>query len=418
MTPRSLARFGRCSFFLATVASFALRGETEAELAARAAALHARVFTIDTHLDTPTLSLRRTGWDIAQRHAAATDFSQVDFPRMREGGLKAAVMVVYVDQGPRTPAGFAAVRDNALRSFLRVHGVAQRLSSECGLALTADDGPRLAAASRHALYLSIENGYAIGRDLTLLKTYHDLGARFFGFVHNGNNDLADSSQPEKGPEWNGLSPLGREAVRECNRLGLVIDGSHAADATVRQLIAESQTPIILTHSACKAIRDHPRNVDDRLMRELAAGGGVIQITAVPLFLKTLPPDPEMEKASARSMARAAGRQLSDEAAVELRIERYRLRSGRPPAPVALDDFLEHLFHAINVVGADHVGIGSDMDGGGGVIGLEDVAQFPKITLALLKRGMAETDVEKIWGGNARRLLRAAEEHARKMRAGQ
>ncbi|MBM3855802.1 MAG: membrane dipeptidase, partial [Verrucomicrobia bacterium] len=226
------------------------------------------------------------------------------------------------------------------------------------------------------------------------------------------------SQPEKGPEWNGLSPLGREAVRECNRLGLVIDGSHAADATVRQLIAESQTPIILTHSACKAIRDHPRNVDDGLMRELATRGGVIQVTAVPLFLRTLPPDPETEKASARAMARAAGRHLSDAAAVELRLERYRLRARKPPPPVGLDDFLEHLFHAIKVVGTDHVGIGSDMDGGGGVIGFEDVAQCSKITLALLKRGMAEADVEKIWGGNARRLLRIAEEHAQKARAAQ
>ena len=181
--------------FVLHLLTVVVHAETEAELAARAAALHARIFTIDTHIDTPTLSLRRPGWDISQRHEWTTDFSQCDFPRMVEGGLKAGVFAVYVDQGPRTPAGYAAVRDNALRTFFRVHAVAERFPKDCGLALTADDGPRLMAVGKRALYLSIENGYAIGKDLTLIKTYHDLGARFFGFVHNLNNDLGDSAQP-------------------------------------------------------------------------------------------------------------------------------------------------------------------------------------------------------------------------------
>ncbi len=389
-----------------------LRAETGAELAVRAAALHARIFTIDTHLDTPTLSLRRTGWDISQRHVQAVDFSQCDFPRMRDGGLKAGVFVVYVDQGARTPAAFAAIRDNALRSFLRVHAVAERFPDQCGLALTADDGPRLMAAGKRAIYLSIENGYAIGKDLTLLKTYHELGARFFGFVHNGNNDLGDSSQPETGPEWNGLSPLGREAVKECNRLGLVIDGSHAADETVRQLVAASQTPIILTHSGCKAICDHKRNVDDNLMRELAARGGVIQMNTVSQFLVTTPPNPELARAEVRRLARSAGANQTDAEAAEAAVGRYRLRAEMNTGRATLDDFLKHLFHAIEVAGADHVGIGADMDGGGGVVGLEDVSHYPKITLALLRRGLSEADVEKIWGGNTLRVLRAAEARAK------
>jgi membrane dipeptidase len=395
----------------------AARAETDAELAARAAALHARIFTVDTHIDTPTLSLRRPGWDISQRHVQATDFSQVDFPRMREGGLKAGVFAVYVDQGPRTPAGYAAVRDNALRSFLRVHAVAERFPEQCGLALTADDGPRLMAAGKRALYLSIENGYAIGKDLTLLKTYRDLGARFFGFVHNGNNDLADSSQPgTAGPEWGGLSPLGADAVKECNRLGLVIDGSHAADTTVRQLLAQSQTPIMLTHSGCAAIRKHARNVTDELLRELAAHGGVIQVNMVSLFLINAPPNPELEAAQARLAARTAGRDLTDAESAEAAVARYRLRAEKIKVRATIDDFLKHLFHAIEVAGADHVGIGADLDGGGGVTGIEDVSHYPKITLALLKRGLSESDVEKIWGGNTLRVLRAAEAMAIKLQA--
>src|SRR4051812_46191568 len=160
-----------------------LWAEPKAELAARAAALHERIFTIDTHLDTPTYSLLWPDWDIAQRHEMRSDASFCDLPRMREGGLKAAVFAVYLEQGPLTPAGYAAVRDRALRTFVRVREMTTRYADQCALALSADDGVRIAASGRRAIFLSIENGYAIGQDLTLLKTYHELGARFFGVVH-------------------------------------------------------------------------------------------------------------------------------------------------------------------------------------------------------------------------------------------
>lgn len=408
----------RLAWILLLSASFARAAEAESEFAARAAALQARIFTIDTHLDTPTLSLRRPGWDITARHAQRTDYSQCDFPRMRDGGLKAAVFAVYLDQGPRTPDGYASARDNALRTFLRIHALAERYPDQCGLALTADDGPRLFASGKIALYLSIENGYAIGRDLSLLETYRELGARFFGFVHNGNNDLADSAQPDaKGPEWGGLSPLGREAVTSCNRLGLVIDASHAAETTTRQLIALSQTPVILTHSACAAVHPHKRNVSDEVLRELAAKGGVIQVNTVWSFLVPEPADQaatDITAAKKQLTAKYSGRALTDEEIAEVSIENRRITQRfRPVPPATLDDYLKHLFHAIDVAGVDHVGIGGDMDGGGGVGGLEDVAQYPKITLALLRHGLSEADVEKIWGGNTRRMLRAAEEFAAK-----
>ncbi len=389
-----------------------LRAETEAELTARANALHARIFSIDTHLDTPNLSLARPGWDIRERHDLQTDGSQVDFPRMRDGGLKAGVFVVFVPQGPRTPEGYAATRDMALRNFVRAHAVAARYPDDCGLAFAAADGPRLMAAGKTALYLSIENGYAIGRDLTLLKTYHELGARFFGIAHNGHTDLADASMDPKPAEWGGVSPLGREAIAECNRLGLVLDGSHASDDATRQLIALSKTPVILTHSSCKAICDHKRNVDDGLLRELAARGGVIQMNTVSRFLVATPPNPELDGAMAKLVTRAAARGVTDAELAEVTLEMYRLRRQLTKPRATFDDFLRHLFHALDVAGADHVGIGADMDGGGGIIGLEDVTAYPKITLALLKRGVSEADVTKIWGGNTLRLLRLAEEYAK------
>jgi membrane dipeptidase len=213
---------------LALARTAALGADTEAELAARAAALHARLFTIDTHLDTPTLSLRRPGWDITQRHEKQTDVSQCDFPRMVDGGLKAGVFAVFVNQGPRTPAGYAAVRDNALRSILRMHAVANRFPDQCGLALTAADGPRLMAGGKRALYLSIENGYAIGRDLTLLKTFHDLGVRIFGFVHNGNNAPATPRSPAR------AAPSGTASARSAS--------GPRRNATASALSSTARTP--------------------------------------------------------------------------------------------------------------------------------------------------------------------------------
>jgi membrane dipeptidase len=408
----------RLAFALGLILTAVLRAETEAELAARAAALHARIFTIDTHLDTPTYSLLWPGWDIAQRHDMREDASFCDFPRMREGGLKAAVFAVYLEQGPLTLAGYAAVRDRTLRTFVRVHEMAARLPGECALALSADDGVRIAESGRRAIFLSIENGYAIGKDLTLVKTYHQLGARFFGVVHNGSNDLADSSQPDRikplGPVWNGLSPLSREVVAECNRLGLVLDGSHASDATVRQLLELSRTPVMLTHSACRALYDHPRNASDDLLRAIAQQGGVVQINTVSEFFHKLPPDPAYNAARQENTAKWAGRTSDVDIALASR-ERARLRWKFAERNAKFEQYVEHILHAVKIMGADHVGIGSDFDGGGGLNGLEDVSDYPKITLALLKAGLSEEDIAKIWGGNTLRVLRAAEEFARNSR---
>jgi membrane dipeptidase len=234
-------------------------------------------------------------------------------------------------------------------------------------------------------------------------------------VHNGNNDLADSSQPERvkprNHDWNGLSPLGREAVAECNRLGLVLDGSHASDETVRQLLELSRTPVILTHSACRAVFDHPRNASDDLLRAIARQGGVVQVNTVGEFFRKLPVDPAYNAAKQELTTKWTGRNSDVDVAQGSR-ERARLRWKWPDRNATLEMYIEHLLHAVKIAGADHVGVGSDFDGGGGVIGLEDVSDYPKITRALLKAGLSEEDVAKIWGGNTLRVLRAAEAFAK------
>jgi membrane dipeptidase len=335
---------------------------------------------------------------------------------MRDGGLKAAVFAVFLPQGPLTPAGYATVRDATLRGLMRVREMTARHADDCALAISAADAERIAQTGRRAILLSIENGYAIGRDLTLLQTYLDLGVRILGLVHNGHNDLGDSAQPEKvkNPDWGGLSPLGREAVAECNRLGIVIDGSHASDETVRQLLVLSRTPLMLTHSLCRALHDHRRNVTDDLLRAVARQGGVVQLTMVSQFLRKASEDPEFNAAQQAHWAKWAGRTSEVDVALAQR-EGSQMRWSFPGRLATLEQFIEHVVHAVKIAGPDHVGIGSDFDGGGGLVGLEDVSEYPKITHALLKRGFSEADIAKIWGGNTLRVLRAAEEHAKSVR---
>lgn len=242
-------------------------------------ALHERLLVLDTHLDT-ALNLSRPGWSILDRHDYDSDLSQVDYPRMVEGGLDGGFWVIYTGQGPRTPEGLQAARDSALITTSRLREMVARHADRFELALTAEDARRIEKAGKRVVYLSMENGYPIGKDVSLLQTFYRLGVRMFGPVHFLNNDLADSATDPNGPEWHGLSPLGKQVVAEANRLGIVLDASHASDEVLDQLIELSRTPIVLSHSGCRAIADHPRNIDDGRLRKLAAAGGVIQINSI------------------------------------------------------------------------------------------------------------------------------------------
>src|SRR5690606_12631149 len=317
--------------------------------------------------------------------------------------------VIYTPQGPRTMEGSQAARDSALMTALRIREMVARHADRFELALTADDAQRIEKAGKRVVYMSMENGYPIGKDLSLLQTFYRLGVRMFGPVHFANNDLGDSATDAKGPEWHGLSPLGKEVVAEANRLGIVLDASHASDDVLDQLIELSQTPIVLSHSACKALTDHPRNVDDERLRKLAAAGGVIQINSV--YITPAYKNAEHEKEVAALEARY-GRMytLPAEKVAEFARERRAIDAKYGVPRATFDDFLRHLLHALKVVGPDHVGIGADWDGGGGVEGMNDVAALPRITEALLAAGYSEQDLAKIWGGNVLRVLRSAEEH--------
>ena len=365
--------------------------------------LHERILTLDTHLDTPVLFERR-GWDFNLWHEYDWDGSQVDLPRMEAGGLDGGFFVIYTPHGPLTPQGYAKARDDALIRARHIQRVVAENKDKLAFATTADDAARLHREGKRIVYQSIENSYPLGTDLSLLATFYRMGVRMAGPVHNGTNQFADSSRDK--PRWNGLSPLGRQWVAEMNRLGMVIDGSHSSDSALEQMIALSRTPVILSHSGPKAIFDHPRNIGDDLMRKLARSGGVMQMNT--LFLLPSPSVPGSDEIDKRQEQWEA---LTPAQRQKLVADKSALDARSPRALASTDLFMRSLLHAIKVMGVDHVGLGADWDGGGGLSDMKDIVGLPAITARLRKEGYSEADIEKIWSGNTLRLLRQAERHA-------
>lgn len=376
----------------------------------KVAQLHQKLLTLDSHLDTPA-SLDLPGWSIDEEHGVHLDYTQVDLPRMKKGGLDGGFWAIYTSQGPLTVEGFRKARDFALLRGVSIREMVAADPASFALALEAKDAAPIAAAGKRVVYMSIENAYPLGEDVSLLQTFYDMGVRVVGFAHFAHNQFADSStDPSKKPRYGGLSPLGKQLLSEMNRLGVVPDASHSSDQVLDDLLALSTTPVLLTHSGCKAVYDHPRNIDDAHLKALAAKGGVIQMNAFGTYLKASKPNPERQKAMGALFASMReGAKMSAEKRAELLAKRQEIDRLYPDTDRAtFDDFMAHMLHALKVVGPDHVGIGADWDGGGGVVGMEDVLDLPKITEALLKAGYSEADVAKIWSGNVLRVLAAAE----------
>jgi membrane dipeptidase len=369
---------------------------------AKTRALHESLLTLDTHLDTPML-FGVTGWDFQQAHRVEDDGSQLDYPRMVKGGLDGGFFATYIPQGPLTDAGRATARDAALLRLQEIHQMVAANPSRFELAYTPDDARRIAASKKRIVFLSMENGYPLGQDLSLLTTFYALGVRLSGPVHFLNNDLGDSSTDPGGPKWHGLSPLGREYVKAANRLGILLDASHASDEVLDQMLELSTAPIILSHSGTRAVFDHPRGLDDEHLRRLAAKGGVIQIYAYSDYFVPNPHPPEREAAIAALRRKYAG-QRSREKLQAQAAEQAAIDAKYPIPHGSFDDFIAHLEHAVKIAGVEHVGIGLDFDGGGGVTGLKDATDYPKITARLLKDGLTKDDLAKIWSGNALRVL--------------
>lgn len=347
---------------------------SEADLYKKAKEIHQRIISIDSHTDTPMYF--RYGVDIGKdnqvikvkpadlgvtNEAAYVNYRvKVDVPKMTAGLLDAAVMVAYIPQGSLT----AAASDKAVKqSFSTLNTLLEQIErnrQQVGQARTPEDIKRLKAENKRAILLGLENGYGIGTDLNNLQRLADLGVVYITLSHNGDNAICDAAVKSK-QTHHGLSDFGKEVVREMNRLGILIDISHTSEKTSFDVLELSQHPIIASHSSVKAISDHPRNLSDKLIKAIADKGGVIQIGLYKYFIN---------------------------------------KAGRADVKKAVD----HIDHIVHLTGIDHVGIGSDFDGGGELIGLKDVTEIIQITIELLRRGYTEEAIAKIWGGNFMRVM--------------
>ena len=346
--------------------------ETEEQLVARAQAIHDRVITLDTHADINTQN-----FTIETNYTQDLD-TQVNLPKMFNGGLDAAFFIVYTAQGEINPDGYAAAYANAIDKFTAIHRLAEEIApDQIELAYTSDDVRRIAAAGKKVALIGIENAYPVGPDLSNIEKFYDLGGRYMSLAHNGHNQFSDSQTGERdGIYWHrGLSEMGRFAIREMNRLGIMVDISHPSRDSIMQTLELSRAPVIASHSSVRALTNHSRNLDDEMLLALKENGGVVQTVAFGSYVNEL-----------RRAHWAAGGDFAD----------------APSATVA--DFVDHIDYLVNLIGIDHVGISSDFDGGGGLVGWNDASETFNVTLELVRRGYTESEIEQMWSGNLLRVL--------------
>lgn len=364
-----------------------------------AASLHDRLLTLDTHLDTP-MFFGNPHWKFGERGEFATNIAQVDLGRM-DAALDGGMFVIYTSAGPVTAQGFAAARAHAFERLAQIERRIADHPDRIQLVTTADQAIAADKAGKRFAFISIENSYPIGEDFSLLGEFYRRGVRMASPVHSKDNQFADSATGDA--TWRGLSPLGKQWVAEMNRLGMVIDGSHASDLAFDQMLALSKTPLILSHSGPKANWDHPRNIDDDRIRKLAAAGGAICMNSV--FLTKLNYTDQRLKVQ-DEMANFAT--LPAQEVARLTAETRRLDESEPVQDTDFESFMRGLLHLLKVAGPDHVCMGADWDGGGGVRGFEDITTLPKVTGRLVAAGYSEADIAKIWSGNVLRLMRVAD----------
>ncbi|MDP4282158.1 MAG: dipeptidase [Bacteroidota bacterium] len=385
--------------FIPAVVTF---GSKESRIEKKVRRVHEHVITIDSHTDTP-LRLSSKGFDIRQRHDPVKDHSKIDFPRMKEGGLDAAFFAVFVSQGKRTPAANEKAEDRAIALFDTIHKVVARCSDIAGLAMTSADARALKKQGKTAVFIGMENGYPIGKDIDLVNVYHELGARYITLCHTKNNDLCDSSTDTT--EHNGLSEFGKNVVLYMNRLGMMVDVSHISDKSFYDVLAITHSPVIASHSCARAICNNPRNMDDKMLKAIARNGGVIQMCILSDYVKTPAPNPKRDSAGKAFQRKyPAFENLSEEEMKKCREEWNVIDEKYPEKLATVSDVADHIDHIVKVAGIRHVGIGTDFDGGGGVEGCFDVSQMDNITRELLSRGYTVSQLRKIWGGNLMRVM--------------
>ncbi len=425
-----------------SAADSAPEGETEEQLVERARGIHERVITLDTHDDINVANFT------PERNYTMDLPNQVTIPKMVAGGLDVTWLIVYVGQGPLTDEGYAAAHQSAMDKFNAIHWLADEYApDQIEIGYTSDDVRRIVASGKKVAMIGIENAYQVGLDLDNIRKFAELGGRYMSLAHNGHSQFSDSNTGERDDVWlhNGLSDLGRQAIAEMNRWGIMIDISHPSKAAIMEMFELSEAPIMASHSSARALNEGvSRNLDDEQLMALRDNGGVVQTVAFSSYLNA-------EKNSAHNQALADLRSRVDG---EMEFER-RGRGGRgggggqPPMtdeeraeymarlavvdsvvdsrraaevdavapPVGVSDFADHIDYLVDLIGLEHVGISSDFDGGGGVEGWDDASETFNVTLELVRRGYTEDEIGMLWSGNLLRVLDEVQAVAERIQAG-
>ena len=397
------------------------KSEKTESLEEKAQRIHDAVITIDTHDD---INVQNFTDSINYTQRLET---QINLPKMEEGGLDAVFLIVYTGQDTLTTEGYAKASENAMAKFEAIHRLCEEIApDQIELALNSDDVRRIVASGKKVAMIGVENAYPIGEDLSKIEEYQKRGALYMSLSHNGHSQFSDSNTGERDSVWlhNGLSELGKKAVAEMNRVGIMMDVSHPSKEAMKQMIALTKAPIIASHSSARALCNHSRNLDDEQLMLMKENGGVVQTVAFSSYLNTEKHEArsaymtEVYKKVADSLGvawyeRSQFSSLTDAQREEF-FANYRkvmnigeewaeTDASAPPA-VNVSDFVDHIDYMVKLIGIDHVGISSDFDGGGGIEGWSDASETFNVTLELVKRGYTEEEIAKLWGGNLLRVL--------------
>ncbi|AUC83914.1 peptidase M19 [Polaribacter sp. ALD11] len=401
----------------------------EVDVMSKAKEIHKRVMTLDTHVD-----INVNNFTDSINYTQKLD-NQVNLPNMEEGGLDVAFFIVYTGQGDLTEEGYNKAYKNAMSKFEAIHKLTKEIAPErIGLAVNSAEARAIYASGKKVAMIGVENAYPLGTDISRVKQFHDLGARYMSLSHNGHSQFCDSNTGEKDSIWlhNGVSELGKEVIKEMNKWGIMIDVSHPSKKSMKDMIALSKAPIIASHSSARALCNHSRNLDDEQLQWMKENGGVVQAVAFSSYVNT-----EKHNAYNDELQKVMKR-LANEQNLELHarweignlegaeqataIEVYKKLSKEAKtkiktsdfSPVAVTDFVDHIDYLVKKMGIDHVGISSDFDGGGGIEGWNDASETLNVTVELVKRGYTEAQIAQLWNGNLLRVLDEVEKIAKEI----
>jgi len=387
----------------------------------KAKKIHKEAITIDTHND-----INVDNFTDNKNYTMDLD-TQVNLPKMDEGGMDVTWLIVYTDQKELDVEGYKVAYDNAISKFKAIHRLTDEIAPDkIGLATNSEEVRKLVKQGKKVAMIGVENAYPIGKDLSRIKEFYDRGARYMSLSHNGHSQFSDSNTGEENDEWlyNGLSELGKEAIVEMNKYGMMIDVSHPSKEAIKDMFELSKAPLIASHSSARALCDHSRNLDDELLGLFKKHGGVVQTVAFSSYLNTEKDEAygeasrviyeqKADEMKIKIVPRDTVRNFSEEKRTAYYNEISKIKSAAKPEidklketviPVNVSDFVDHIDYLVEKIGIDHVGISSDFDGGGGIEGWSDVSETLNVTVELVKRGYTDEEIKKLWGENLLRVM--------------